>query len=232
MLRSRTRTPRLPARSMTKKRSAPLASTVGSPALSGTSSSELTGRPSCVTPAPARASKRTFWLLTTKLPAVSASEGLSSTSALPAPRPKVLSPGFSQNSPARVSQPSSPVSASRRWRTPGVDAGPLGLQRLRGRCAGGGRRVGECRRQQGAGKSRGAAGGCDERDSMAAPGRGRPRQFKPSAFAAEDFLAHVGDLARARRPRPLAAFRARTAVAARADDARRVAPAHPRSRRC
>ena len=100
---------------MTKKRSEPLASSVGSPALSGTSSSELTGRPSCVTPAPARASKRTFWPLTTKLPAVSASEGLSSTSALPAPRPKVLSPGFSQNRPASVSQPSSPVSASRRW---------------------------------------------------------------------------------------------------------------------
>src|SRR5262245_18352136 len=43
----------------------------------------------------------------------------------------------------------------------------------------------------------------------------------PSAFAAEDLLAHTVELACARRARALAALVARTAVAARTDDARR-----------
>src|SRR5246127_5824947 len=43
----------------------------------------------------------------------------------------------------------------------------------------------------------------------------------PSRLAAEDLLAYVGDLARARGRGVLAAFPARAAGAARADDARR-----------
>src|SRR5260370_39003208 len=44
----------------------------------------------------------------------------------------------------------------------------------------------------------------------------------PSRIAPEDLLAHVRDLPGTRGPRPLAALGARTAVAARTDDARRL----------
>jgi len=90
---------------MTKKRNEPLASIVGSPRASEASSSDVTACPSWVTPAPGRARKRTRAPLSTNEPAVSASEALSSTSAFEGARPKLLSPSFSQKSPASVSQP-------------------------------------------------------------------------------------------------------------------------------
>ena len=114
LFRSRTRTPRLPARSITKKRSEPLASTVGWPLVSGASSRELTGFPWCVTPLPAPATNRTACPLRMKVPQRSGRAGLSSTSALLAARPKLLLPSRSQKSPASVSQPLSLVSASTR----------------------------------------------------------------------------------------------------------------------
>ncbi len=45
----------------------------------------------------------------------------------------------------------------------------------------------------------------------------------PSGFPPENLLARVGDFAWARGPRSLAAFGARAAAAARADDAGRLA---------
>src|SRR6184192_2809916 len=95
---------------MTKKRNEPLARTVGSPWASEARSSELTARPSCVTPAPGAATKRTWWPASTNEPAVSASEALSRISAFEEARPKLFSSCLSQNSPVSVSHPVSLVS--------------------------------------------------------------------------------------------------------------------------
>src|SRR5688572_8372705 len=102
---------------MTKKRSEPIASVVGSPAVSGVIAMLLTGLDSCVTCTRGFAANVTTPSLRLNVPALAASAGWSSLMRFDAARPKVLSPGFNQYSPTNVSQPCSLVRlATRRSR--------------------------------------------------------------------------------------------------------------------
>src|SRR5205814_196279 len=210
---------------MTKKRNEPLARTVGSPWASAVSSSELTARPSCVTPGRGAARKRAWWPASTNEPAVSASEALSRLSAFEEARPKLFSPCLSQKSAASVSHPASLVSRPTR-------SARHASMLLRSAC-----------RSAAAAVVAADCAGLAPRDAplasstvpssitataplraplpryMVSTSRWSPH-FTPSRIAPQDLLAHVRDLARTRGSRPLAALGARAAVAARTDDAR------------
>src|SRR5882672_1445216 len=214
---------------MTKKRSEPLASTVGSPWASEARSSEVTARPSCVTPPPGRARKRTWWPLSTKEPAESASEALSRISAFEEARPKLLSPSLSHRSPASVSHPVSLVSRPTRSARHASMLRRSACRSAAGRAAA----APECAQGTSsivpssipaAALTRAPWSRCMVHPP---PGGVWWRYFMPSRIAPEDLLAHVRDLPRARGTRPLTALGARAAVAARTDDARGLAERVP-----
>src|SRR5262249_18856421 len=171
--------------------------------------SELTGCPSWVTPLSGAALNRTTCPLRMKVPQCSASAGLSRTSVLPAARPKLLSPSLSQKSPASVNQPSSLVSAATRCARHSSMA-------ARSACAS---TLADAATAPPPARSASASNSAKSAYGARAGGMRRP--IMPPAPAREYLLAHIVDLACTRGARALAALGARTAVAARTDDARR-----------
>ena len=174
---------------MTKKRSAPLASSVGSPAASLTSFTgavESTARPLSRIPASAAGVKLTCEPLSVKVPALRARLALFSTRSLPGSLPKELSPSFSQKRPASVSQPLSLVSELERfWR----QASTLACSAAAPAPA-----------TAGTSHERDGERGAQAQRSGSGPWRHFTRwqswrHFRPSRLAPEDLLAHVGDLA-------------------------------------